>query len=53
MNIVVSALGFADNPNLRPQAGAANRTAMAYRSIGSNVDACSLDEARAAGLATT
>ncbi|MGM9484465.1 dipeptidase [Roseateles sp. NT4] len=50
MNLVINALGVLDNPNIRIQPSAGDRSAMAYTSTGQNVDARSLDDARAAGL---
>lgn len=50
MNLVINALGVLDNPNLRIQPSAGDRTVMAYSSTGQSVDARALDDARAAGV---
>lgn len=50
MNLVINALGVLDNPNLRIQPAAGDRSAMAYTSTGQHVDERSLGDARAAGL---
>lgn len=50
MNLVINALGVLDNPNIRIQPSAGDRSAMAYSSTGQNVDERSLDDARASGL---
>lgn len=50
MTLVINALGVLDNPNIRIQPSAGDRSAMAYSSTGQNVDARSLADARAAGL---
>ncbi len=50
MNLVINALGVLDNPNIRIQPSAGDRSAMAYTSTGQSVDSRSLEDARAAGL---
>ncbi|KQV48777.1 peptidase M19 [Pelomonas sp. Root1217] len=50
MNLVINALGVLDNPNIRIQPSAGDRSEMAYSSTGQNVDERSLGDARAAGL---
>lgn len=50
MNLVINALGVLDNPNIRIQPSAGDRSAMAYTSTGQSVDDRSLGDARAAGL---
>lgn len=50
MNLVINALGVLDNPNIRIQPSAGDRSAMAYTSTGQSVDERSLGDARAAGL---
>lgn len=51
MHPVINALGVLDNPNRQLQPSAGDRGEMAYSSTGQNVDARSLADARAAGLA--
>ena len=50
MSLVINALGALDNPNIGIQPSAGDRSAMVYSSSGQNVDARSLQDARASGL---
>jgi membrane dipeptidase len=48
--LFINALGVLDNPNRQIEPSQGDRAVMAYSSTGQNVDARSLDEARASGL---